>query len=98
VRYPSIKALLAAFPALSVEDARSIRAAMENYGRDRAMNIIDGFLGTYGVEYIPRGHNQKSPSITYCNTGETYDRTILYARGQFRIGSWGDIVERGNYD
>ena len=67
--------------------------------RDVLLAIESAYdLGTFGVEYIAKGHNQKSPSITYLNSGDTYTSTILYVRGQFRVGCWGDIVERGNYD
>ena len=52
---------------------------------------------TFGVEHIPHGSNQRSPAIDYLNAGDTYDLTLLYVRGQFRAGCWGDIVERGNY-
>ena len=54
--------------------------------------------GTFGVEHIPHGKNKKSPEITYLNTGETFGLTILFVNGQYRLGAWGDIVERGNYD
>ena len=67
--------------------------------RDVLLAIESAYeLGTFGVEYIAKGHNQKSPSITYLNSGDTYNLTILYVKGQFRVGCWGDIVERGNYD
>lgn len=63
------------------------------------MSIADEILGTHGVEYIPEGHNSKSPAIEYCNTGDTYASTLLYVHGQgYRVGCWGDTVERGNYD
>jgi hypothetical protein len=62
-----------------------------------AMNKIDSILGGCGVEFIPAGTGNRSPSIRYVNLGDTYDATVLHVRGQFRIGSWGDIVERGNY-
>lgn len=55
-------------------------------------------LGTFGVEYIPQGHNRRSPEIEYLNAGDTYAATLLYVNGRFRVGCWGDIVERGNYD
>jgi hypothetical protein len=55
-------------------------------------------LGTFGVEYIPEGHNKRSPAIDYLNAGDTYETTLLYVRGRFSVGCWGDIVERGNYD
>jgi hypothetical protein len=53
-------------------------------------------LGTFGVEGI-RGHNDQSPDIEYLNAGDTSETTLLYVRGKFRVGCWGDIVERGNY-
>ena len=65
---------------------------------DVKMNMLDVALNTFGVEYIRRGHNQKSPAIEYCNTGDTYATTLLYIRGTYRVGDWGSIVERGNYD
>lgn len=97
---PSIKTLKAAFPKLSPEEVKSIRRAMApgaHVGR-HAMRVIDEILGTHGVEYIPAGHNAKSPGINYCNTGDSYGTTVLLVRGKFRVGSWADIVERGNYD
>ena len=67
--------------------------------RDILINVERVFpdLGTFGVEYIPAGSNAQSPEITYLNTGDSYDLTVLYVNGHFTIGSWGDIVERGNY-
>src|SRR5262245_24091321 len=62
------------------------------------MDRIDVVLGTHGVEYVPAGHNAKSPAFYYCNAGDTYATTIIKVRGRFRVGCWGVIVERGNYD
>jgi hypothetical protein len=69
-------------------------------GRHRysRMRAIDKVLGTYGVEDIDAGHNRRSPAIRYCNTGDPYDTTVMFIRGRFRVGCWGDIVERGHYD
>ena len=69
-------------------------------GRHRysRMDAIDGILGTAGVEHVPAGHNQKSPAFLYCNAGDPYTTTVLKVRGQFRVGCWGDLVERGKYD
>jgi hypothetical protein len=51
-----------------------------------------------GVEYIPAGRGVNSPAIEYCNTGDTYANTLMYVSGKgYRVGCWGDIVERGNY-
>lgn len=55
-------------------------------------------LGTFGVEHIAQGHNRRSPEIEYLNAGDTYDLTLMYVNGRFVVGTWGDIVERGNYD
>ena len=61
------------------------------------LRMIDTVLGTFGVEIIPQGRGKASPQIMYCNTGETYDTTLLFCRGTFHVTCWGDIVERGNY-
>lgn len=67
--------------------------------RDILLNVEFVFsdLGTFGVEHIDAGTNARSPAIDYLNTGDSYDLTLLYIRGRFRVGCWGDIVERGNY-
>jgi hypothetical protein len=54
-------------------------------------------LGTFGVEHQPAGSNRLSPSFDYLNAGDSYELTLIYIRGRFRVGCWGDIVERGNY-
>ena len=54
-------------------------------------------LGTFGVEHLYAGRGRNSPAITYLNAGDAYEWTILYVRGQFLVGCWGDIVDRGNY-
>ena len=98
-RYPSIKTLTAAF---GHDKAVKIRKIMELPPQPchapSRLELIDEVLGTFGVECIPHGHNTKSPTIYYCNAGDTYRTTVLRVNGQFRVGCWGDIVERGNYD
>ena len=64
---------------------------------EKRMVALDNVLETCGVEYIARGTNAKSPAITYCNAGDSYATTILRVNGVYRVGCWGDIVERGNY-
>lgn len=67
--------------------------------RTLKLHIADEILGTYGVEHIDKGRNAKSPAIDYCNTGDPYRTTLMYIHGRgFRVGCWGDIVERGNYE
>lgn len=96
--YPSIKTLCESFSHLTRGTAIQVRNAMRYKRPQEAMDIIDEILGTHGVEYISQGRNAKSPAITYCNTGDTYGTTILYVNGRYRVGCWGDIVERGNYE
>lgn len=62
------------------------------------LSMASEHIGGYGVEYISRGRNQKSPAIEYVNTGDYYTATLMAVRGHYRVGCWGDIVERGNYD
>lgn len=60
---------------------------------------LNAEAGTFGVEYVPPGHNQRSPGFHYLNTGETYAPTLVrYNSGRYAVTSWGDIVERGRYD
>ncbi len=61
------------------------------------MARIDAVLETHGVEYVPAGKGTRSPAFSYCNTGDTYGTTILCVNDRFRVGCWGDLVERGNY-
>lgn len=95
---PSVKKLMEITNGDKVK-AQRLRAILEDAGQPSvALEACDAILGTCGVEYIPAGHNQKSPSILYCNTGDPYTWTILYYNRNFHVGCWGDIVERGNYD
>jgi len=98
--YPSVKKLME-IKDVTRTDALKIRAIMQGPHRvngETRMERIDAILQTFGVEYIPEGHNSKSPAIHYCNCGDTHDWTVLKVNGQFRVGCWGDIVERGHYD
>lgn len=65
---------------------------------DLRMHALNAELGMFGVEYA-KGKG-RSRSFEYLNTGDTYATTIIRFENpaQYRIGSWGDIVERGNYD
>lgn len=64
---------------------------------ERRMCALDAELETFGVEYTECGSGPNSPAIEYLNAGDTYATTILFVNGRYRIGCWGDIVERGNY-
>lgn len=63
------------------------------------LSIAGEIIGTYGVEYIPAGKGRRSPAIEYCNAGDAYTATLMYVSGKgYRVGCWGDIVERGSYE
>lgn len=111
MRYPSVKSIEQltsryTHPWMSPNlTARCIRAAMESLPADSidnihpsAMEVINDLLGLYGVDRIPQGNNDQSPSILYCNSGDAYEITMMHIKGRYIIGCWGDIVERGNYD
>jgi hypothetical protein len=98
---------------LEVKNAGKLHASMDDFPdtakwlnscynppsfHDLKMSMANELLGTYGVEHIPHGKNKRSPSFEYCNAGDTYASTLLFVNGSYRVGSWGDIVERGNYD
>ena len=61
----------------------------------RALEIIDDVLETFGVEYA----HGRGGGLLYANTGETYSTTIIYdmKTGNWRVTSWGDIVEANEY-
>lgn len=98
---PSIKTLMT-IKDVTREDAIEIRRIMATTGRDglgrTRLQQIDALLSTFGVEYVGKGRNAKSPAFYYCNTGDIYAETVVKIRGRFIVSSWGDIVERGNYD
>lgn len=106
---PSIKKILT-IPNVNRVQARQIRTLMERASSgesvwsdgsnsvSRAMVKIDAILDTHGVEYQDKGEGVHSPAFSFCNAGDTYNWTVLYIKGKgFRVGCWGDIVERGNY-
>lgn len=101
--YPSVKTIENRL-LVTHETALKIRTVMDGPGTHEArLKQIDEILHTHGVEYIPAGHNRRSPAISYCNTGDTYRDTCMVLHDnwlsyRFVIGNWGSIVERGDYD
>ena len=67
-----------------------------NAGTHTALDAIDKLLGTCGVEGIMKPGSY-SESLSYCNTGETYDNTVCFD-GTWFIGSWGDWYEQNEED
>ena len=69
------------------------RPTLQSIKLEAINDLIDG----HGVEYIPAGSNHRSPAIEYVNVGDPYLDTIMWTRGRYVVGCWGEIVERGNY-
>jgi len=101
MKCPSVETLMQ-IKDVTREDALKIRAIMKGptyAGGETRLERIDKVLNTCGVEFVGRGKNaHTSPHFYYCNAGDTYATTVLKVNGQFRVGCWGDIVERGNYE
>jgi len=68
---------------------------------DIRLHVLDAVAETYGVEYIAseRDSFREFYGLDYLNTGDSYALTIVRSRetGNYRVCSWGDIVERGGY-
>ena len=55
------------------------------------MTALDKLAGTYGVEAF---QIRDGSWCEYLNAGDTYATTLLWFRGRYRVGCWGDIAER----
>ena len=96
MKMPSVKTLMTL--RLTKEQAVSIRYCAAKEGGNAALELADDFLRGHGIEYIPQGHNRKSPAIEYVNMGDPYEWTLMLIKGRLQVGCWGDIVARGSYD
>lgn len=85
---------------ITLDQARAVRRALEGPGTawTRLEDAAAVLPHASGVETIPPGRGTRSPGIWYVNMGDPYRTTLLYVRGRFRVGAWGDLVERGSYD
>ena len=89
-----------AHPAAIALESQCYNPPGMTYKRMTALNAV---AGTYGVEAVWHAGESandctSSPAFEYLNTGDTYALTIIrWADGRYRVASWGDIVERGNY-
>lgn len=82
---------------ITKDEVKRIRIAMENR---KGLKVANEILGGFGIETIglPDGcfDRCQTPdvSIYYVNMGDTYDTTLMRVNGVYRVGNWGDIVER----
>ena len=63
---------------------------------DRIACALNEALSLHGVEAIPADDCNvfDPPAVEYLNAGDPYVSTLLYIRGRWRVGCWGDVVER----
>lgn len=66
------------------------------------MTALNAELETFGVEHC---HHTSADvhcvdrCFDYLNTGDAYGTTIIrFEDGRYRVGDWGTVVERGNYN
>ena len=68
---------------------------------DIRMHVLDAIAETCGVEYVASERDTFSDAkgFDYLNTGDSYSLTIIRMceTGNYRVASWGDIVEKGGY-
>lgn len=77
------------------EDAEAIRTAWKTIrSRREARVAVDKLLRTHGVEYLGV-HKRTGQEVWYCNAGDSYASTVIFAGLSMRVGCWGDFVERG---
>ncbi len=52
---------------------------------------LDSTLGTYGVEAAFEG-GAMWPYLEWLNAGDTYATTLVYHKGSWRVGCYGDYI------
>jgi len=104
-RVPSVKSLerivdWRSNQCITTEQAKAIRKILlEGKSPYSALKAVNELLDAHGVEFIAAGRNAKSPSLRFVNLGETYGTTlILVGSSYWSVSSWGNYVERGNYE
>jgi len=63
--------------------------------RELRIFLIDLVLNGFGVE---SAQDNNGHYLEWVNLGDTYDLTVCYYQNRFIVSSWGDIVERGNFN
>lgn len=64
------------------------RACHHPPGQDElTLHAADELLGTYGVEGWSSEDGRTG--VSYCNTGDTYGRTLFLVRGRFMVSDLG---------
>lgn len=81
--------LIAQFPAVEAFARQCFTRPDIRLLRRMAVDIA---LETHGVEYL--GISKRTGEwVYYCNAGDSYAATILFAGSRLWVGSWADMVE-----
>lgn len=76
------------------DDAEKIRTIWRTIGnRKFAREQIDNVLRTHGVEYLGQ-HRRSGNHVYYCNAGDTYSSTVIFAGLRMYVGCWGYLIEQ----
>lgn len=88
-------------PNEAVPDKEYERESYRGSNRENRLDAIDILIGSHGVEAIeayniPNNAYWFNTCAIYCNTGDTYNATILYCtqKDRFYLTTFGDYVER----
>jgi len=93
--------LVASLAAVAVDrEALSREAWTARHGDAPAplqdkMDAVDLILSTFGVCYLGIMRGSGNP-VHYCNAGDPYAPTVVFSGGSLRVGTWGDLVAKGN--
>jgi hypothetical protein len=99
---PSVRTLMLLTHNVNERDkAKAIRATLETAMKPYdKLHVVDALMGGHGVEGMPYWPGCSKRAFDYVNTGDTYNTTLIYdygwrfGRGQFRVTTYGDEVER----
>lgn len=62
------------------------------------LEVLNAILEGHGVDDVAEGGNRRSPAFDYIIMGDAYDTTILRLPSGYWISTFGDQVEKGNYE
>ncbi len=63
--------------------------------RMHALNECGGFHGIESIETVARSNGYSADEYAgYLNAGDSYAPTVIYWRGNYRVQSVGDFIER----
>lgn len=94
MRKPASAKALQEIKDVTPQDAEKIRTIWRTVGnRQAAREEINAILCTHGVEYLGT-HKRTGAHVYYCNAGDTYATTVLFAGLRMFVGCWGDLVEK----